>query len=412
MATTQTDVQESAQALFCALANKHGVSSIDTTFNKDIYPSYLQFKENWNKTYKTATIEKTFSTHVKSGKATLKDVEDLLYGVGKKTAKEKNAWYYSSLQIAKQLIKDITTISTKFNYVKTGNWSNVFWAHGDPEVMENFIKLYNKANAFQAQLAKSGNKNVERPFSDINKWSTADIYFASDKAKREIENMVKEKKLDYTRLNAFVGRLISEGNLLPLSLKKQPNEVTIKKVNFNRPQEQKAIQKLEFAGFSDWKVYDPEKDINTYTRTLYMYMAKDKSMFSQLRHDPSANGYKGVVQLKISTAYEGSLSAGLIEDLLNMLDSGFGTKWYAIYKEANTQFIEKKKFLDKELKSRDRKEYVRLREIDSAAVTNVVNPPLMDWLNANQNRADLFVRALYTYATARSVNSSKYVIAK
>ena len=407
----QTDIQESAQALFCALANKHGVSGIDQRFNKETYPTYLQFKEYWDKNFKTATIEKTFATHVKSGKATLKQIEDLLHGVGK-NGKERNSWYYSSLQIAKQLIKDITSISANFSYVKTGNWSNVFWAHGDPDVMESISDLYKKANKFQKQLFESGNKNVEKEFANINKWSTADIYFASEKAKRDIHELLKEPKLDFTKLNSFVSKLIAEGNLLPLSLKKQPNEVTIKKVNFNRPQEQRAIQKLEYAGISNWRVYKEGEDINTYARTLYMYMAKDKSMFCQLRHDPSANGYKGVVQLKVSTAFEGSLAAGLIEDILNILDPGFGTKWYEIYDKANKNFIEKKKFLEKEWKTRDRKEYERLREIDSAEVTNLVNPPLIDWLNKNQNRADLFVRSLYTYATTRSVNSSKYVLAK
>ena len=213
---TATDIQESAQALFCALGNKHGVSNIDKTFNKETYPSYFDFKTFWNNKYKSVTIEKAFETHVKSGKATLKEVEDLLYGVGKK-GKEQNAWYYSSLQIAKQLIKEIDTISTKFNYVKSGNWSDVFWAHGDKEVMENFIKLFKKANDFQKELVKHNSK-IEKPFSDINKWSTADIYFASEKAKGEIQDLVKEKQLDYTKLNSFVSRLISEGILYTPSL--------------------------------------------------------------------------------------------------------------------------------------------------------------------------------------------------
>jgi hypothetical protein len=408
---TATDIQESAQALFCALGNKHGVSNIDKTFNKETYPSYFDFKSFWNNKYKTVTIEKAFETHVKSGKATLKEVEDLLYGVGKK-GKKANEWYHSSLQIAKQLIKEIDTISTKFNYVKSGNWSDVFWAHGDKDVMANFIKLFTKANNFQKELYKHDNK-IEKPFSDINKWSTADIYFASGKAKDEIEKLVKEEHIDYTKLNSFVGGLISEGILLPLSLKKQPNEVTIKKVNFDRPMEKKQIAKLEYGGINSWRTFNDKKDnINDYARTLIMYMAKDKSVFCQLRHDPSNEGYKGVVQLKVSTAFEGSLSAGLIRDILNIVEPSFGTKWYTIYSNANELFKEKKKYLDRELKDRDRAKYDEKREIISAYVTNVVNPPLIDWLNKDSKKANLFVRALYTYATARSDNSSKYVIAK
>lgn len=410
MATT-TDIQEAAQALFCALANKHGVTNIDKTFNKETFPTYLEFKSAWDKKHPTATITKSFASHVKSGKASLKEIEDLLYGVGKK-GKDQHAWYYSSLQIAKQLIKEIDTISSKFNYIKTGNWSNVFWRHGDPEVMENIAKLFKKANDYQKQLEKTGGKNIEKPFADINKWSTADIYFASEKAKKEIEDLSKEKKLDFTQLNAFVGKHITEGTLLPLSLKKQPNEVTIKKVNFNRPQEQKEIEKLEFAGFSDWKKWNKKDDINTYTRTLMMYMAKDKSVFCQFRHDPSAEGYRGIVQLKISTAFEGGFAAGPIEDILNMIEPGFGTKWYKIYTDSNTKFKNEKKYLDEQLKARHREMYDTEREKLSALVTNEVNPPLIEWLNKNKKNADLFVRSIYTYATARSTNSSKYVIAK
>ena len=88
--------------------------------------------------------------------------------------------------------------------------------------------------------------------------------------------------------------------------------------------------------------------------------------------------------------------------------TGVQTCALPIYKE----FKEKKEFLDKELKSRDRKKYDVEREKLSALVTNQVNPPLMEWLEKNQNNANMFVRSLYTLATARSTNSAKYVIAK
>jgi len=410
MATT-TDIQEAAQALFCALANKHGVTNIDKTFSKEAFPTYLQFKAAWDKKYKTSTVEKSFATHVKSGKASLKQIEDLLYGVGK-TGKDQHAWYFSSLQIAKQLIKEIDKISSKFNYVKAGDWSNVFWRHGDPEVMQNISKLYKKAIDFQKKLEKNGVQNIEKPFSDINKWSTADIYFASEKAKKEIESMVKEKHLDFTELNAFVGKHITEGTLLPLSLKKQPNEVTIKLINFDRPKQQKEIEKLEYGGFSDWKKWDKKVDIKSYTRTLYMYMAKDKSLFCQFRHDPSAEGYRGIVQYKVSTAFEGGMAAGPIEDILNTIDPGFGTRWYKIYIDANTKFKNEKKYLDEQLKDRHREMYDTEREKLSALVINEVNPPLIEWMEKNKKNADLFVRAAYVYATAKSTNSAKYVIAK
>ena len=414
---TPADVQESAQALFCALANRVGTLSLSKFFDKDKFPTYMDFKMNWNATFKTLPIDKAFSTHVKSGKVSLSEIEDLLHGV-KEKGKKKNEWYYSSLEIAKTLIKDISKISAEFSYVKDGNWKDVFWRHGDKEVMENIAKLFKKANDYQKELAassllKGDNIKVARPFDNINKWTTADIYFAAESAKREIQDLVEQKKLDYTELNAFVSKKIAEGTLLPLSLKKQPNKVTIKKVNFNRTEEQKEIDKLEFGGVSDWKPFDKDKmDIKNYTRTLMVYMSKDKKMVLQLRHDPSSEIYKGVVQIVGAGAFEGSLSAGPMAHILKTIDPTFGSKWYSSYEESNSTFRSKKEMVEKEFKSKDRQRYDEEREKYSAEVTNVVNPSLIKWLKSDKDKADLFIRVVYTYATARSSNSAKYVIAK
>jgi hypothetical protein len=417
----QADIQETAQALFCALADYHGVAGIEKVFNEKEYPSYFDFKSFWNKKYPNATIEKTFSKKLLAGKASLSEVEDLLYGVKEKSKSKKTEWYRSSLNIASKLMKDISTISKNFNYLKTKDWSDVFYAQGDKEVMDNIAKLYKKANDNQKALIENKNKHkdpaaeiikIPRPFENINKWSTADIYFASDDAKKQINDLISEKKLDYTKLNAFISKMIASGDILPLSLKKQPRQVEILKVNFNRPQEQRDIDKLEYGGISSWKMYNEKDDINSYTRTLIVYMSKDKTMQLQMRHDPSSEGYKGVIQVTGAGAFEGSLSAGPIADILCTIDLSFGNKWYKVYQTANRIFKDYKVTLDEELKEKDRKQYDEKREKASAKVTNEVNPVLINWLNKNKQNADLFIRNVYTYATARSTNSSKYVLAK
>jgi hypothetical protein len=414
------DIYETAQALFCALAEYHGAANIDKVFSDKVYPTYLDFKTFWNKKYPRATIEKTFDKKLLAGKASLNEVEDLLYGVKEKSKSKKTEWYRSSLHIAAKLIKDITSISKNFNYLKTGNWSDILYAQGDKEVMDNMAKLYKKANDNQKLLVQNKNKHkdpeadiirIPRPFENINKWSTADIYFASDVAKKQINEMVSEKKLDYTKLNGFVSKLIASGDMLPLSLKKQPQEVTIKKVNFNRPQEQKEIDKLAYGGISDWKKWDEKSDINNYTRTLIVYMSTDKKIQLQMRHDPSSEGFKGVIQMQGAGAFEGSLSAGPIADILCVIDQTFGNKWYQEYQNANRKFKDYKASIE-DLNKRDRKQYEEKREEASALVTNAINPLLINWLNKNKDNADLFIRNVYTYTTARSTNSSKYVIAK
>jgi hypothetical protein len=414
------DIYETAQALFCALAEFHGATNINKVFNDKTYPTYSDFKLFWNKKYPNATIEKTFSKKLLAGKASLSEVEDLLDGVKEKGKTKKTEWYRSSLHISAKLIKDITSISKNFNYLKTGNWSDILYAQGDKDVMDNMAKLYKKANDNQKLLVQNKNKHrdpdadiikIPRPFENINKWSTADIYFASDSAKKQINEMVSEKKLDYTKLNGFVSKLIASGDMLPLSLKKQPHEVTIKKVNFNRPQEQKDIDNLSYGGISQWKKWDGKSDINNYTRTLLVYMSKDKKIQLQMRHDPSSEGFKGVIQMQGAGAFEGSLSAGPIADILCVIDQTFGNKWYKAYQDSNRIFKDFKSTIE-HLKDTDRKQYDEKREQASAEVTNSINPLLISWLNRNKDNADLFIRNVYTYTTARSTNSSKYVIAK
>lgn len=417
----QADIQETAQALFCALADYHGAADIKKVFNEEKYPSYFDFKSFWNKKYPNATIEKTFAKKLLAGKASLSEVEDLLYGVKEKSKSKKTEWYRSSLKISAKLILDISTISKNFNYIKSKNWSDILYAQGDKEVMDNIAKLYKKANDHQKSLVENKNKHkdsdaeiikIPKPFDNINKWSTADIYFASDEAKRQINELISEKILDYTKLNAFISKMIASGDILPLSLKKQPREVEILKVNFNRPKEQREIDKLEYGGISNWKPFNERDDINKYTRTLLVYMSKDKSMEIQMRHDPSSEGYKGVVKVEGAGAFEGSLSAGPIADILSSIDTSFGNQWYNVYQKANRIFKDYKSSLDEELKDKNRAEYEEKRERASALVTNEVNPMLINWLNKNKQNADIFVRGVYTYATARSFNSSKYVIAK
>jgi hypothetical protein len=181
-----------------------------------------------------------------------------------------------------------------------------------------------------------------------------------------------------------------------------------------KKEEDKLIKSLEYSGTNDWKLYRPSSDGGkSEARTLLIYMKPDKKLVIQVRHDPSTVSYKMVIQYTGSTAFEGSLTFNPIVELIHLIDSTFASKWSRTYKEADTQFKERKKFLDKEIKSKDRKRYDIERTMASAMlVTNKVNPMLIDWLNGNQKKADKFVQLLFMYATARSENSSKYVIAK
>jgi hypothetical protein len=106
MAIDKTAKQESAQALFCALADYLGAGKVDDVFDLDKFPTYLSFKKYWDENYPQAKIDTTFKTHVDAD-ANLNSVEQILTGVDVAKTKEKDDWYKSSVLIAKTLIKDI-----------------------------------------------------------------------------------------------------------------------------------------------------------------------------------------------------------------------------------------------------------------------------------------------------------------
>ena len=411
----KTDIQEASQALFCALADFAGASAVDKWFDVSKYKTYSDFKENWNKKYKQATIEKTFSKQVKSGKATLIEIEKLLNGEGEKS--KKDSWYISSILIANKLIKDINKISNKFNKIRSPSWSSIFYSHGDEDIMDLVAQLYKKANNQQKLLYsadKGSTKKVERNFDNINKWSTADIYLASDLAKRKLTELSKIKVFTFMDLNTEIGKLIDAGELLPLSLKKSENNVIIKKVNFIKDDEQKLIESMLYAGISDWKPYRPSLDgSKTEARTLIIYMTKDKKLTLQIRHDPSTVVFKGIVTYSGAGFFEGSLTINPMIELLQLIDATFANKWEKSYADCNEKYVKKKEYLDKEIKQKDRKKYDIERTMASAMlVTNIMNPMLIDWLNSNKRKANKFMQLVFMFATARSENSSKYVIAK
>jgi hypothetical protein len=416
-----TSKAESAQALFCAMADFIGASKVDKVFDEKKYPNYKSFKEYWNETYPTTKIGDSFRKHVDSGTTNLSIIEKFL--------ENNDDWYISSVKIAKKLIKDIDDISTKFTSIKRPSWSSVFYVRGDKSVMDNIALLFKECNDGQKLINKMLTESGERRkliFGDINKWSPADIYFASPKAKKEILDLLKNKKgLTFVALNLFVAKMIANGDLLPLSLKKQTHEVTIHKVNFHRPTELKEIEKVKSYGLSNWK---PRKPGEKHARDLKIYYSDDKTKYVQMQHTTdSSGGWKATNMDKDSEARHGSLaSQHIFADALAIIDKPFATRWLSQFTSANNIFKkELKTFVDKEfkgkkptappkgvkLKSKDRIKFEEKRVELSVNVTNKLMPELIKWFNKSNN-ADKFVRVIYEYSASRSEDSGPFVISK
>ena len=401
----KTSLQESAQALFCSLADFVGATKVKSVLDEKKYPTYGIFKKYWDENHPTSKIQDSFKKFTDTD-VTLPMMEEFLMN--------NPDWYISSVLIAKKLIVEIDDISRNFTKIKRPTWSSIFYVRGDETVMKNIALLFKEANNNQKKLNSTEGSSKNIIFGDINKWSPADIYFASPKVKKEIADMVKNiKGLSFVGLNSFVASSIEEGQLLPLSLKKQTQQVVIKKVNFSRTQELKEIKKLKSYGTSDWK---PRTKSNPkVARDLKLYISNDKKDFIKVLHDSGTGNLKANFESKSMEARGGSIgSAKIFADVLSIIDVSFANTWLNTFTKANNEW---KKEVDKlgpkppkDTKAGDIYRDVR-GELSATYVTNKVIPPLLKWFG-DDDKADKFVRLSYEYITSRSQKSSQFVIAK
>ena len=309
---------EAAQALFCAMADKIGTANIKTSWfepgsnTKLKYETYGEFKSK-NKTLITDSFKKTNLVGL-----TLPKIEQFLI--------EKEGWYESSIKIATKLIEDITSIDPDFDIGGKGFQDIIYYrgAKGGKNIMNTIELLFKVAN-------KTNNL-----FGDVNKWSPADIYFASKKAEKAIDEKYKESlkpnfgKFDFFDLNKLINGLLDDGELLGVSLKKSGGTTLIKKINFTNKINQAIIEKVKYAGIKLTK-----RDVQ-----IYFNKANSKPLF-KIRHDPSSDRLSASPTIKceveggsarlgsltsFGTATGTGLTANGITDIWARQDSEFAKK--------------------------------------------------------------------------------------
>ena len=473
---SETDKFESAQALFCAIADKVGTSKVDKVLNLDIYKTYSDFVLGNQK-----TIDAVFNGNNLDVDVSRKEIEEFLL--------KQKSWYISSVKIAKKLLKDLAKeVDKDFKDItKAGFQRN--YLKGDKSVIKTISELFKIAN----NNTKYNLEVMKIPkFGDPNKWSPADIYYASNKVKdsiaKHLSEAQKDKTYSFDQLNLFISKQIDSGDLLPLSLKKATTSVIIKKVNFDIDYRTKLIDgmakngKVEGGlwhakdqktskGFKAWKMFPkgglkreklkgagiPEQYGEPISKqeldkqpssSFYVSVSNDPSRgspigFIQHRHDRSNGSWKVDFNYSVGEARAGSVvSHKFYADLLAFADPTVASEFLRAYEDGNKKYREAVKELEKyktDIKTlnKNRKEkpnqygktlfpgakpthYDNMRgELSSLLVTNKVNKILQDWFNKNStvsgdkpNKVDMFIRILYRYVTSRSETSAKFVIAK
>ena len=428
MPVMSTDEAEGAQALLCFIADTLGSKKTNQEFKH--YLNKVKTAPEFFDTHERL-IDRAFKTNAVK---TLKTKETII-----KYIEENNDWFLSSLSTAQFIINEIDSISSNFAHIKKPGWQDLFYRHGDDEVMGVMTDLYNSANA---QSAKQDGQTF---FGNINKWTPADIYFASDKArtffkKLSISEQTKKNNLTFAVLNGHIGDMIGSGDLLPLSLKKVVKDVIIKKVNFSRDDEEKLLADTICTGIQKWdpmkgnfKYFPRDKEfrLGPYSggRDIYITLDSGKAKGRiQIRHTPTAGGrpQKGV---KVILGYVGSSALGgqvvgipLLTKIIRQVDPKFATVLIAAWTRGYKQFEqtallynkygggnERYKSSDKMLKAQFNNDF---GAISALTVMNDMRELIDDYFKNPKEKQHNVVRAIFAYTASRTINSSPFVIAK
>ena len=394
----KTALAESSQALFCAVADFLGERKSDKLLDIKKYLTFTDFKR--------AVGEQVISKaekRIRTPGVSLSDIEEFLL--------KNNDWYKSSSLIALKLVKDITGIDADFKLKQEG-FQKLFYFRGDQEVMGNIEKLFKIANTSPITVAN------QVKFGNVNKWSPADIYLATEKARKDIGDAVlkaKPKTYSFIDLNILTSNLIDSGDLLPLSLKKTTKTVQLQKVNFDKKSEIKALEKVSLSPkkVTNWQPYK-KVPFGTKGETRDMRAFLNNGGEIKFRHDPSAKRFVAEFIGGGAEARGGSIgSIKLFCELFALVDKETSRQVLKEYQEGEKLYFEDLKLIEN-LRGKDKKLFDFKRgSISALNIINRIMPILKNWFTkTDKKKVDDFIRIIYQYITSRTPLSGKFVIAK
>ena len=438
----KTTLAESAQALFCSLADYLGANESAKRLDVNKYKTFQEFlSDSQNKQDLITAYDKKKRVNID---ADIKDVYKFLEDT-------KNGWYKSSVLIANKLVQDLKKIDKDYNINAKG--FDYFYLRGKVGVMKDIQSLFDIAK--KSDPTKLAEKEIPQfiGFKDINKWNPADIYLANKEGIKGIADELVEANKNKTSysfdyLNEKIKNLMDKGALLPLSLKKTSSTVQLVKVNFSEEDKGKVLKGVNFLETTNWQPYkmlgktreDSFDNLSagiggkTATRDIRIALSAEDNKRGdiKIRHDPSGEGNTGrfVIELimKGDDAKGGSIASEMsLFKLWKTIDNIAANKFLDAYNKGNKEFIKlktellKSKAQYRNIKNKskgDRTKYDHYIAIASA--TNIVNevmPIIKKWFNDNskggeKSNSNKFLRLLYQIATSRSPLSCRFVIAK
>jgi len=435
MTIAATDEAEGAQAMFCYIADRLGAFQ-----TKKQFTPYMSSKDS-------KAFFKEYGDIIKEGYNlnqvnTTKSRAQIINYVNKKPS-----WFVSSLLIAREVIDEVEKIDNDFAKIQRPGWQNLFYQHGDEDIMKVLAALFKSANAQSAKVVGASGTY----FGDINKWTPADIYFASNKSKRVLQKLLedpqtKKDNLTFAVLNRTVKNLILSGDLLPLSLKKVTNHVIIEKVNFSRKAENALLAQTFCLGVNtSWKrmtgSYKATATSFEWTepysggRDIYINIKSGKKTgVLHFRATPASNG-KPSGGIKMTLKYDGASAMGgqvaSIPLFIQLIDSVKGTggfsrdfqrTWNAGMKKFKADAEKYIKFgggaelyaSGKKGNNKDKKQFNDdMGAISALTTMNEIRKKMTTYFKAPTGEEQNNVcRAIFQYTGSRTAKSARFVIAK
>ena len=270
---------EAAQAIFCAVLDYEGKPFDPKPRN------YKAFKRQYGKQMKAV------DRNVKHPGVSLSTIEQNL-------TKDQD-WYDSSINIANKVFTETKNIARKTHNRIRPAGIELFYLRdeGKGSVMGSIKDIYTHVNNTVKEKNRLTRSN-DLTFSNLNKWSPADIYIASAAGKKILADIAsgrqlsKPYKLGKTHLtsldnfvtfgifNALIRKMIIKGDLLPLSLKKAPKQVIIKTINFLPGDVSRALEKndVRYHGYIFSKTNDVynSKDVYIKITNTHSLQFRDK----------------------------------------------------------------------------------------------------------------------------------------
>jgi len=394
-----SDLQESTQALFCAVADYLGDQEAAVAFDTNKYKTYDEFLENYiSKSGKNINliIQEAYEdmSDVTQGGITLPMMERFI--------RNDKSWWRSSAKISLGVIEQVNTIRRKFSKIKKTKWQDLYYKRGDKEIMRNMTKLFDRAN----KELKKAKVPDEEHFRNINKWSPADIYFASENAEKRVAKAVADKKnyRNFHQINKLISDLIDSGDLVPISLKKGTGDIHVTKVNFSAKDERERLSKFycDYAkeGLDVESAY-VTVGIGDPTSTLLFRFSIDTN---------KNNGqYKCAIKLG-GGGFGGSVGGDSLAKVIERVDPTFGKKFRTAFEKGMDEWNTDKKEL-MQIKSATSRVKAQ-KALGKRVVGNPLNDLVLAYFKGSSKKRDDMVREIARYAGSASKLSAKHVIAK